>query len=302
MNAADHLDPEIQFDYRNRLLSQEELTVADAHLSTCLACRNAVARGMDADRTAEPRRAGLESKARPAGWPIAPFAIAAGFFVVASAAIWFSLHRAAQIDVASMHDRQTAKEVEISGDILEAGHLPLPAFVKDLTPPRQVLLGQVSSAPASEFISPVATGVMSARPTFRWRPLEGDWTYLVRVFRPDSELAAESAKISGSEWTPETGLPSGITYAWQILAQHGSDRVTFPQPPQAPPRFRIIDQATAERLRELAKKRGGVHMLLAIEYGKAGLIEDARRELEAELKGSRHAEAVERLIRSLDTN
>ena len=35
MNAADHLGPEIQFGYRNQLLTPEELRLADAHLSTC---------------------------------------------------------------------------------------------------------------------------------------------------------------------------------------------------------------------------------------------------------------------------
>jgi hypothetical protein len=292
MNAADHLGPKIQFGYRNRLLTPEELRLADSHLSTCAACREALARDMGAEGTVESIRAELKSETRPRGWPIVPFAIAVGFFIVASAAIWFSLHRAAQIDVASLHDRESAKEVEISGGILEAGHLPLPDFVKDLTPTRQV----------PHLISPVATAVMDGRPTFRWQRLEGDWTYQVRVFRLGSELMAQSPEISGSEWTPDTELPSGITCQWQILGQRGSERVTFPQPPQAPPRFRVIDQATAARLRQLAESRGGVHLLLAIEYGKAGLIEDARRELQAELKGSRHAEAVERLIRSLDAN
>ena len=302
MNAADHLGPEIQFGYRNQLLTPEELRLVDAHLSTCAACRDALARDMDVNGMAASLRAELESEPRQGRWPIVPFAIAAAFLIAASAAIWFSVHRAALIDVASLHDRQTAKEVEITGDILEAGHLPLPDFVKDLAPPRQVLMGKPAVGPGLEFISPVATAVMSGRPTFRWKRLEGDWNYQVRVFRLASELAAESGEISGSEWTPETVLASGIIYQWQILAQRGSERVTFPQPPQAPPRFRVIDQATLARLRELAKSRGGVHLLLAIEYGKAGLIEDTRRELEAELKGSRHAEAVERLIQSLDTN
>jgi hypothetical protein len=302
MNAADHLRPEIQFGYRNQHLTPEELRLADAHLAGCAACRDTLARDMDVNGMAASVRAELESEPRQGRFPMATFAIAAAFFVVAAAAIWFSLHRAAQIDVASLHDRETAKEVEMTGDILEAGHLPLPDYVKDLTPPRQVLAGTPAGGPGLEIVSPVATGVMSGRPTFRWKRLEGDWVYQVRVFRPGSDLAAESGKISGAEWTCATELPSGITYQWQILAQRGSERVTFPQPPQAPPRFRVIDEATAARLGQLAENRGGVHLLLAIEYGKAGLIEDARRELQAELKGSRHAEAVERLIRSLDAN
>jgi len=52
----------------------------------------------------------------------------------------------------------------MTGHILEAGHLPLPDFLKDLTPPRQVLMGKPAAAPGLEIRSPVATGVMS-RPT-----------------------------------------------------------------------------------------------------------------------------------------
>ncbi len=247
----------------------------------------------------DPLRAELESETRERRWPIVPFAIAAAIFVVASAAIWFSIHRQARIDFANLHDRQTPKEQEATGRVLRAGRLPLPDFVKDLTP-RQVLMDKSTGGPNLDLVSPVATAVMSGRPTFRWKPLEGDWTYVVRVFRPGFDVAAASGEISTSEWTPGTDLPSGMTYEWLIAAQRGSERITFPQPPQAPPRFRVADSVTSERLRELARSRPGVHLLLAVEYGKAGLIEDARRELEAELPRSEDAAAVERLIQSLD--
>jgi hypothetical protein len=300
MNAADHLGPEIQFGYRNQLLRADELRLADAHLSICGACREALARDMDADGMVESLRAELESETRRRRWPIVPFAIAAAVLVAASAAIWFSIHRQAQIDLANLHDRETPKEQAATDNILRSGRLPLPDFVKDLTPPRQVLMGKSTGEPSLELISPAATAVMSGRPTFRWKRLEGDWTYVVRVFRPGFDVAAASGEIPTSEWTPGADLAPGGTYEWQILAQRGSERVTFPQPPRAPPRFRVVDSATSERLRELAKNRGGAHLLLAVEYGKAGLIEDAKRELEAELQHSEDAASVERLIESLD--
>ena len=252
------------------------------------------------ERVVDSLRAELESDIRPNRWPIVPFAIAAAVLVMASAAIWYSIHRAALVDIASLHDRETAKEEEATGDILQSGRLPLPDFIQDLTPPRQVLMGKSSSGPNLELISPVATAVIDARPRFQWKRLEGDWTYVVRVFRPGFDVAAESGDITVAEWTPSADLPSGITYEWQISARRGSKRVTFPQPPEAPPRFRVVDPATSQRLRELAKNRGGVHLLLAIEYGKAGLMQDARRELQAELQRSRYPDAIERLIQSLD--
>jgi hypothetical protein len=223
-----------------------------------------------------------------------PFGIAVAFFAVASGAIWYSLHRAALVDVAGLHDRETITEQQADGDVLEAGRLPLPDFVKDLAP-------SSTARPGLEFISPVATMVMDGRPMFRWKPLGDSWNYVVRVSRPGSDVVAESGEISSREWIPAADLPSGITYQWQVLARRGAESRMFPQPPETAPRFRVIDSATSQRLRELAEKRGGVHLLLAIEYGKAGLIEDARRELRLELPRSRYPEAVERLIQSLDS-
>ena len=302
MPRADHLAPEIRYGYRNQLLSPDELRMVDAHISTCGECREVLARDMDADGMAQSLRAQLETETRRKRWPgLALFAIAAAIILAVAAAMWFSIHRQARIDLANLHDRETPKEQAETEDVLRSGRLPLPDFVRELTPPRQVLMGKSTGEPKLELLSPAATAVLSPRPTFRWKSLDGDWTYVVRVFRPGFELVANSGAISGSEWTPERDLPSGITYEWQIVAQRGAERVTFPQPPDVPPRFRVVDSGTAERLRELAKNRPGVHMLLAIEYGKDGLIEDSRRELEAELQRTENAAAVQRLLDSLDS-
>ena len=96
--------------------------------------------------------------------------------------------------------------------------------------------------------------------------------------------------------TPDIDLPAGVTYQWQILGQRGAERVTFPQPPEVPPRFRVLDSATSARLRELAKSHGDDPLLLAIEYSKAGLFDDARRELENAKRRSSDGAAIQRLM------
>ncbi|HLK20357.1 MAG TPA: hypothetical protein VKT81_15485 [Bryobacteraceae bacterium] len=226
----------------------------------------------------------MKRKSGVRGFSIAAFAIALAAFLIAAGGIWYSLHQAALADRASLHDRESAKEVEYTGEILESGRMPLPEFVKDFSRP-----------PDDEFVSPVATAVLDGRPTFRWKPVDGG-SQRIRVSRLDSSLVAESGEVSGKEWTPETDLAPGITYQWQIVTPRG----TIPQTSANAPRFRVVDAATSARLRDLAEKRGGVHLLLAIEYGKAGLVEDAKRELNEELKTTRHAEAIERLLGSLN--
>jgi hypothetical protein len=302
MPRADHLATEIRYGYCNQLLSPDELRMVDAHISTCGECREALARDMDADEMAQSLRAELETETRGRGWRgFVPFAIAAAIILAASVAMWFSIHRQARIDLAYLHDRPTPAEQGIADNVLRSGRLQLPDFVREFTPPRQVLMGKPTGEPKLELLSPVATAVLSPQPTFRWKRLDGDWTYAVHVFRPGFEPVANSGAISLSDWTPERDLHYGITYEWQIVAQRGAERVTFPQLPEIPPRFRVLDAATAERLRKLAKDRAGVHMLLAIEYSKAGLIEDARRELKSELQRNQDAAAVQRLLDDLDS-
>ena len=297
MKAADHLAPEVQFGYRNQLLTPEELRVVDAHISTCAVCREALASEMDARGMVDSLRAELESEV-PQQRPLAFvwYGIAAAILIAVSAAIWVGFHRPAAPEVASLQSRETPEERESVKAALGSGRLPLPDFAKDLTATRQILMGRPGDEPSLELIAPVGTAVLSARPRFRWKTLGSDWTYVVRVFGSGFEMVATSGVLTSGEWTPKTDLPEGVIYQWQILGQRGTERVTFPHPPQVPPRFRVLDSATSARLREVAKSHADDPLLLAIEYSKAGLFEDARRELEKAKQRSSDGAAIQRLI------
>jgi Tfp pilus assembly protein PilF len=62
----------------------------------------------------------------------------------------------------------------------------------------------------------------------------------------------------------------------------------------------VIDPGVAARLRTLAKTRPGDHLLLAVEYARAGVVDDARSELEAELGANPSRGDVRALLHSLD--
>ena len=146
------------------------------------------------------------------------------------------------------------------------------------------------------------TGVLDGAPRFSWGPVAGRATYRVRVFSAAGEPVVESAELPGPEWIPDRPLPAGATYQWQVEASGEGEPVTIPEPPAAPPRLRVVDPAAAARLRALGKARPGEHILLAVEYARAGAIEEARAELEAERKADPSREDVRALLRSLDAS
>ena len=286
MNDSNHLRPEVVFGYRNRLLTADEFRGVDSHIASCEACREELARQMDIPRMAAAVHQSLrQPEAHGKSW--IPYAAAAAV-VLAAGAVWIVKSRPA-----------ANAETALVDDALRSGHIPLPEFVAGLLPRHEVLMGQGGQEAQLNLISPAATAVISTRPVFRWKPLGDAWKYSVRVFRPGFELQLASPAVAGTEWLPDVDLLRGIDYEWQVTASRGVERVTLPQPPQTPPRFRVVDRAQAELLLQLARRAGMSHLALAVEYGRAGLIEDSRRELNEELLQHPENKGVRRLLDNL---
>jgi len=285
VNDSGHLRPEVIFGYRNQLLTADELRGVDSHIASCEACRVELASQMDLPGIAAAvRESLLAPKASGQSW--IPYAAAAAV-LLATGTVWFIKFRPAANSEKAMVD-----------NVLRTGRVPLPDFVAGLLPRHEVLMGQ-GGEPSLELITPAGTAVLSSRPVFRWKSLGDAWNYSVRVYRPGLELQAASPAIAGTEWTPDADLPPGIDYEWQVAASRGAERVTLPHPPQTPPRFLVVDRAEAERLLRLATRPSISPLLLAVEYGRAGLIEDSRREFNEELRQHPEETGVRRLLDSL---
>src|SRR5262249_46206550 len=127
----------------------------------------------------------LESFARQRVKRRIPFwygAIAAAVFLVIVSALLFSKRPPAQ--VSSLHDEAgmdslPQREKEIARKALATGKLPLPAYLAEISPARETLMGE---PPPENFhvISPVATAVRSQTPKFRWSSA-GDASYTVTL-------------------------------------------------------------------------------------------------------------------------
>jgi len=292
LNDAGHLPPEAMYGYENRLLTASELRVVHDHIAACGDCRARLAGRLRADEAAADVRAsfGLEAR-RPA--PIRWWAAAAAL-AAASGAVWWAGRRAAPVSFAS----GAAEQARVRA-ALRTGRLPLAPYVKDLTPAPGTLMGD-ATAPAPMRLSPAGTGVLDGAPRFSWVSVAGSAAYRVRVFSAAGEPVAESAELPRPEWIPDRPLPAGATYQWQVEASGGGEPVTIPEPPAAPPMFRVLDPAAAARLRALAKARPDDHLLLAVEYARAGAVDEARSELQKELASRPSREDVRRLLRALD--
>jgi len=157
--------------------------------------------------------------------------------------------------------------------------------------------------PAFRLLSPVGTAVEVDRPVFRWEPLRGASTYTVVVSTTDFQTTdfqevASSPRLSATEWKPSRPLPRGAAYLWQVRALRDGQEVTSPKPPEPEARFRVLDPEQAAELSK-ARQTYRSHLLLGILYAKAGLLDDAEKELEA-LKGlNQDSPFVKDLLNSL---
>ena len=263
-----HLRSETLFGYEHRLLTPEELTAVFTHTAQCADCRLALAARMHVNEMAADAQSLLAS---PPQSTIRQFpryvAAAAALIVVSATALWYSRpHPAASKDSPAVEQA------------LRTGHIELPQFLGELQPHRQVLMGG-PDAPGTQILSPRGTAVAGLPVEFRWQPLDGDWTYQVRVFTLTGDPATTSPDVITPHWSCQQDLKAGADYQWQVTAVHGSERVTLPGPSEAPPRFRVLDSASAERLRQLARRQPVDHLLLGVEYARAGLLDEARVQL-----------------------
>ena len=293
LNGAGHLPEEALYGYEHRLLTGAELKVVHDHVASCPDCRARLAARLRAEEAVADVRSSLGVDA-PRAAPIRWWAAVAAALVAAAGGLWWAARSARPVSTAS----GDADEARVRA-VLRSGRLPLPGFVKDLAPPRETLMGE-APAPSAPRLSPDGTAVLSGAPRLSWSPLPGAGSYRVTVFSLAGEPVAASPGLSATEWTPDAPLPSGRNYQWQVEAQRGAERVTIPEPPATPPRFRVLAPSVASRLRSLARARPADHLLLAVEYARAGAVDEARKELRAESMRNPSRAGVEALLRSLD--
>jgi Putative zinc-finger len=295
--VAPHLTEEEMVAFVSGRMPEALRAQASRHLAACDPCLDSVgAMESERDRAVRaPRSSGLPwlSPSRLATIGV----LAAALIVVAIYVGHRHPNPPAQAPMlASLRDGSGAIELDAQGslhgleaapaderdavrDTLQRGSLPAGPAMPAEAP--GVLLGPGSAAPAFSLVGPLHTRVLSDKPEFTWQPYPGAERYQVVVTNENLDPVARSGMLTATQWQPDTALPRGVVFLWQVRAWKGSDMVSAPAPPAQPARFEIAPEAVAARIEQLRASPRPSHLLAAVLSAQAGLNDEAAKELQA---------------------
>ena len=190
-------------------------------------------------------------------------------------------------------------EARAEAELALAGAMPPSTALSGLRGPAGALMGGTPDAAIFGPLSPVGTVVESDRPLFRWSAMPGasatggDLRCAIRGGR------REAKRSSAPSGRPARPLPRGVTLSWQLTATTARGAVQAPVPPAPEARFRVADAATAASLDDVRRFARGSHLLLAIAYSRAGIVDAMNNELEALARENPGSPAVAALAASL---
>ncbi|MBV9923526.1 MAG: zf-HC2 domain-containing protein [Acidobacteria bacterium] len=181
---------------------------------------------------------------------------------------------------------------------LKAQRLAPPPALAEVRSGAGALMG-AGGGESFEVEGPAGVVSRADRPLFRWRPLAGAESYVVKVYDSDFNLVATSPQLSSREWRPPTPLPRGRVYAWQVTAKKGGAEVVAPAAPAPEARFRILSRSEEATLARAERDAAGSHLALGVLYTRAGLLAEAEAEFKALLRADPRSAAARKLLRDV---
>jgi cell division protein FtsB len=182
---------------------------------------------------------------------------------------------------------------------LATERIETPPLLAGLIGKSGTLMGPTAEGHPFALLAPLGTVVMSDRPTFRWRALEGADSYVIRIYDAEFNEVAVSPQLSETAWPLGQALERGRTYSWQVTARVGEREVRSPIKPAPEARFMVLDRAKANELAKAKNAGAGSHLTLGILYAQAGLLDDAERELQSLLRANPQSALAQKLLRSV---
>jgi hypothetical protein len=142
------------------------------------------------------------------------------------------------------------------------------------------MLGAPAAAPAFKVLSPVDRVLVDDRVGFKWEPVEDAKTYRVTIYDSGYGKIAESPAIATTNWQLSAPLPRGAMYTWTVTAQKQNGVVRAPAPPQPEAAFKIVSEDEAAKISDVLRDHPADHLLLAILYAHAGVLDEAQAQLD----------------------
>jgi hypothetical protein len=184
---------------------------------------------------------------------------------------------------------------------LTTQRLERPNVLAELNGTRGTLLGESGDGLPFRLLSPVGKVIQSSKPTFRWRPLDGASSYVVTVVDDKLNEVVTSGPLTKTEWSAPSQLKRGGIYSWQVTALKDGTQIASPVMPAPQAKFKILDQTSDEELKRVKRAVPNYHLGLGVLYARAGLLDEAEREFQAELKANPRSASARKLLRSLQS-
>jgi hypothetical protein len=177
--------------------------------------------------------------------------------------------------------------------------LARPRVLDELASPRIELLGEQSGENTFQLTSPLGKVIAEARPTLRWRRLNGATSYIVSVFDSKFNLVTRSAPLSQPTWTASQPLRRGQNYFWEVTAVKEGKEVVVPVAPAPRAQFRILEANNLSTLQNLKRQKPTSHLALGLTYARLGLIREAEGEFQYLLKENPDSATTKKLLRTV---
>jgi hypothetical protein len=286
-----HLEyEEIEALLEERLADPEKQRIAD-HLALCRSC------AAEADDLRQLRRE-LVAVMKPA--PQRSFRRIAFLGAIAAVVVCVWGVRISQRDAVVRElaglSPEYRHEVE---QALHDGRIEVPLeMLNSLRGNRGQLRGQ-NAHDRVELVEPVAVVVRSQKPMLRWKAVPGASGYQASIYDQELHPVARSPKLTVTEWAPGAALDRGHRYFWEVTAQTPGGEIRSASPSDPTPEFAVLDAQQASELERAERQYPNAHLLLAIEYAKAGLVEEAQRELSLFEADNPKSSVPRRLLKNL---
>jgi predicted Zn-dependent protease len=111
-------------------------------------------------------------------------------------------------------------------------------------------------------------------------------------------VVTTSPALTTTNWSPIVELARGRIYSWQVASLKDGKQQVSPAPPEPEARFKVLSKATVDELSNV-EKSGNSHLVRGAMYARAGLLDDAERELRALLAANPNSQIAKQLLQSV---
>jgi anti-sigma factor RsiW len=299
-----HIDEDLPA-YVDGLLDDDRYALVERHIRGCRSCRE--------------EAADLRSWSRMVEQPPSRFAKWAGLAAAAAAVLIVVLqirhdptrrtdrhspdNRPVTLSAApspahpsSSRTARTPRWQRLVDDTIRTGQLPLS---REITRFATSDTYRGANADTQQTVHPSGTAIVEEQPTFEWPAIAGAEYVVSVVAVSNGEVVAQSGRLKTPRWSCSSELVRGKVYRWQVDAQRGGESMILPAPPAPPALFRVIAWSQKTELDDAERQRPNDHLLLAILYARAGVVEGARKHLERCNADECDSQVVRRLLAQL---